>query len=76
MVRASGTSVGAEVEEDQADLAPQRKTDPGPRFPWKRLADEGLIPWFDPARVAERLTLARSLAKATVIERFTQILTR
>lgn len=35
-----------------SDIAPQRKTDPGPRFPWKRLADEGLIPWPDPVRVA------------------------
>lgn len=36
-----------------SDIAPTRKTDPGPRFPWKRLADEGLIPWPDEAKVAE-----------------------
>lgn len=29
------------------DIAPMRKQDPGPLFPWKRLADEGLIPWPD-----------------------------
>jgi len=29
------------------DIAPMRKQDPGPAFPWKRLADEGLIPWPD-----------------------------
>lgn len=37
-----------------SDIAPLRKVDPGPKFPWKRLADEGLIPWPDAARVAER----------------------
>lgn len=37
-----------------SDIAPQRKNDPGPRFNWKRLADEGLIPWFDDALVAQK----------------------
>ena len=37
-----------------SDIAPLRKVDPGPKFPWKRLADEGLIPWPDAKRVAER----------------------
>lgn len=35
-----------------ADIAPGRKQDPGPSFPWKRLADEGLALWFDEARAA------------------------
>ena len=34
-----------------SDIAPLRKIDPGPRFPWKRLADAGLSEWPDPARV-------------------------
>ncbi len=33
------------------DIAPGRKQDPGPAFPWKQLADAGLIPWPDPAQV-------------------------
>lgn len=34
-----------------ADIAPGRKQDPGPAFPWKRLAEAGLIPWPDAQQV-------------------------
>ena len=37
-----------------SDIAPTRKNDPGPKFPWKRLADAGLILWPEASAVAER----------------------
>lgn len=36
------------------EIAPQRKSDPGPLFPWERLAQAGLIRWPDAAQVAQR----------------------
>jgi len=34
------------------EVDPGRKVDPGPTFPWKRLAEEGLVPWPEEALVA------------------------
>lgn len=36
-----------------ADIAPTRKVDPGPLFPWKQLYDAGVGAWFDEDRVIE-----------------------
>lgn len=36
------------------EIAPRRKVDPGPLFPWQVLAQAGLVRWPDAAQVAQR----------------------
>ncbi len=43
-----------------SDIRPYNKDDPGPQFPWKRLADEGLIAWPDAQQVATQITRYQS----------------
>lgn len=43
------------------EIAPQRKQDPGPMFPWKQLADAGLITWPDANQVAQRRAVFEQL---------------
>jgi len=44
-----------------SDIAPLRKQDPGPQFPWQRLAQEGLVKWPDSARVAAVLPVFNAM---------------
>lgn len=36
------------------DIAPDRRRDPGPMFPWHRLYEAGVVGWPDPTQVAAR----------------------
>ena len=38
-----------------ADIAPGRKVDPNPNFPWEKLAEEGFGHWYDDIEVAPKV---------------------
>jgi N-acetylmuramoyl-L-alanine amidase len=50
------------------DIAADRRVDPGPRFPWKRLYDNGIGAWYDDDTVAgyERMFAHQPADLATV----------
>jgi len=53
-----------------ADIAPDRKVDPGPRFPWQRLYRAGIGAWYDDATVLSHWAQFRQqLPPAEVLQR-------
>jgi len=58
-----------------SDIAPARKQDPGEKFPWARLAEQGVGLWVEPAAIAAGTALARG-ARGKRVEELRAMLAR
>ena len=58
-----------------ADIAPERKSDPGPYFPWKELYDAGIGAWYDEEDFEKHMKIfAFQLPEISVIQQALSIL--